>query len=246
MAELTDRRPFDPPPRPDAPGRPWRPLVHRWPLDRNDLGRFVGAYLALTAVFTGLGLLVVGPFEGSIGGEDQRVAERLVDGRTPRLDDLSHWGSMLSATSVKIVLTAVVVAVLLTLWRRWEDVLLITTSLVLEASAFITITFLVGRPRPDVPRLEDSPVDSSFPSGHVAAAVVYGALTIVVARHSRRSWPVVLTAVCTASVVAVVAWSRMYRGMHHLSDVIAGVVLGLLSLWAAWSILRRAEDRTRT
>lgn len=239
--------------RHDHPGRhdgmttgaahPWRALMHRWPLEWRDLGAFALAFALLTAIFTGLGRLVVGPLDGSVGAYDRDTAERFVEGRTPRLDDVSYWGSMLAETGVKIVVTAIVIAVMIAVWKRWEDPLLVASALILEACVFITVTYLVGRARPDVPRLDSSPVDSSFPSGHVAAAVVYGAFAIIVARHARRHWPVVLAIAITVAVSLTVAWARMYRGMHHVSDVVAGVLLGLSSLAATWWIVHRAEQR---
>ncbi len=191
----------------------------------------------------GIGALVTGPLDGSVGEFDRDLADELAAGRTAGLDDVSYWASMLAETGVKIVLTVVVVAVMLAVWRRWEDPLLVATALILEASVFITVTWIVGRGRPDVVRLDASPVDSSFPSGHVAAAVVYGAVAIVVARHVRRTWPTVVALLVTVAVSVAVAWSRMYRGMHHLSDVVAGIALGLASLAATWWILRGAGQR---
>ncbi len=234
-----------------APGGPsvvtgtstWAQLRRDWPLGWSDLGALVGIWVLLSAVFVGLGVLITGPLDGSVGDVDRRVARRLADGRTPRLDDLSWWGSMLSETAVKVVVTSVVVTVMVLAWKRWEDALLVAVSLIVEASAFVTITLVVGRERPSVPRLDSSPVDSSFPSGHVAAAVVSGAVVIVVARHARHRWPVVVALVTSVLVALAVLWARMYRGMHHLSDVVAGVLLGLASLALTWWVLRRAACR---
>ena len=54
---------------------------------------------------------------------------------------------------------------MLVVWRRWLEPLVVAVPLIVEAAAFITITFIVRRPRPDVPRLEGSPVDSIVPVG---------------------------------------------------------------------------------
>jgi undecaprenyl-diphosphatase len=117
-------------------------------------------------------------------------------------------------------------------------------SLILEAASFITVTWLVGRPRPDVPRLEGSPVDSSFPSGHAAAAAAYGALVVIVFRHTDRRWVrLSVVAICVA-IPAIVGLSRMYRGMHYLSDVLAGVVLGVVSVAITSAILSPEVRRT--
>jgi undecaprenyl-diphosphatase len=115
---------------------------------------------------------------------------------------------------------------------------------VLEASAFITVTYVVSRPRPDVERLESSPVDSSFPSGHVAAAAAYGALIIIVYWHVRNRVARAAIIALSVAIPIVVAWARMYRGMHHLTDVIAGVLLGILSVVLSWWMIHRAVRRT--
>ena len=94
------------------------------------------------------------------------------------------------------------------------------------------MTYLVSRPRPDVERLESSAVDSSFPSGHVAAAAAYGALVIIVYWHVRSRIVRALVIVFSVAMPLIVGWARMHRGMHHLTDVIAGLLLGIVSVVA--------------
>lgn len=214
-----------------------------WPLDRSDALRFVAAFTAITAVWWGLGALIVGPLDDSVGRIDRRIAADMAATRTPFLDDLSLVGSWLAETVVKVGFTSVAVVLMIVMWRRWHDALFVALSLVLEASCFLAITLLVDRPRPDVERLDSSPVHSSFPSGHVAAAVVYAAFAVVVFLRTRAVWARVLAVVVTVVVAGAVAWARMYRGMHHLSDVLAGVLLGVVCLVVTWAILDRAAGR---
>lgn len=209
--------------------------------DRHDVARFVGAYVALTAVWYLMGKAVMA--SDALVREDERVARWFVDGRTPRMDTLTAIGSGLAETWVKVLATLIAVVVCRLVFHRWLESLVLALPLVLEASVFITVTFLVKRPRPPVPRLDGSPVDSSFPSGHVAAAVVYGAAFLVVTLHSRRWWPRVLVLVLSVAVAFAVAWSRMYRGMHHLTDVVAGAALGLSSVVVACWIVRGMWSR---
>jgi undecaprenyl-diphosphatase len=79
-----------------------------------------------------------------------------------------------------------------------------------------------------VHRLESLPVDASFPSGHTAASLaLYGGLVLLLASRVRSVWTSWTAGIVLLIVPAFVAWSRMYRGMHHLTDSIAGILLGL-------------------
>ena len=71
----------------------------------------------------------------------------------------------------------------------------------------------------------------SFPSGHSTTnAVLYGFLAILIARGLPRSWRFPL-ACGAASLVTLIAFSRLYLGAHWLSDVMGGISFG--SLWVA-------------
>ena len=132
---------------------------------------------------------------------------------------------------------------MLAIWRRWRDPLMVAVPLILEASVFITVTWIVGRSRPDVERLDSSPVGSSFPSGHVAAAAAYGAIAVVVFQRVRNGWVRAITVVVVIALPIIVGLSRAYRGMHYMTDVVAGAVLGVASVIAVYLVLRRADER---
>lgn len=96
---------------------------------------------------------------------------------------------------------------------------------------------LVDRPRPDLDRLVPGN-GPSFPSGHVMAAVaIWGLLPPVVAlltgRRSAWWWSVGIS----ATVITAVAFSRVYLGVHWLTDVIGALLLGALYLLAVEALL---------
>lgn len=105
-----------------------------------------------------------------------------------------------------------------------------------------------GRPRPSVvPQL--AMVDSaSFPSGHaMIAAAVYLTLGAMLARTTtRRALRLYYLAVALA-VSGMVAFSRVYLGVHYPSDVLAGMAAG--GLWAlvcdvaGWRLQREGVER---
>jgi undecaprenyl-diphosphatase len=85
---------------------------------------------------------------------------------------------------------------------------------------------LVEHPRPSVALI---PIPSSFgyPSGHVAAATsLYLTLALLAAQtQSQRGVRRMLIA---AGIVlpVIVAWTRVYLGVHYFSDVVGGMLLG--------------------
>ncbi len=216
-----------------------------WPLHRQHWFQLIGAFVALTATTWLVGWLLTDVFApNEVTTYDDELAQQLADGRTETTTDLAHWGARLADTEIKIIVTAAIGLLFLALWKRWHETLFLVLTLVVEASAFVVASFLVGRSRPAVERLLDSPVDSSFPSGHVAAATVYSALIVIVFRHTRSaSARIAVVAVCVP-IPIVVGWARMYQGMHFLSDVVAGVLLGIATIAVCAWIMPTADERS--
>ena len=173
---------------------------------------------------------------------DVRLAQDLVADRTSQLNDLAVVGSLLSSTVVKIVVTLILAALMAVVWRRWHEPVFVIGTLLFEAAAFVTITTIVQRNRPPVEQLEGSSIGSSFPSGHVAAATVYAVVAIVIFWHTRSTLARVASATVAVALPLIVGAARLYQGMHHLSDVVAGVVLGVVSILICHSILGAPHD----
>jgi membrane-associated phospholipid phosphatase len=210
----------------------------RW----SDAWVLVSCYVGLVAAWYLAGIAITNS-PTIITEVDDSVAEWFVDRRTPALDAASLLGSHLAETVVKVAATAVLAVGMKLAWKRWREPLMVVLPLVLEACAFITITIFVDRSRPDVERLDSSPVGSSFPSGHVAAAAAYAAVIIIVYWHTSNRWWRRMAVASTATVVVVVAAARLYRGMHFITDVVAGALLGLASVAVCWWIIQRAIRR---
>jgi undecaprenyl-diphosphatase len=71
----------------------------------------------------------------------------------------------------------------------------------------------------------------SFPSGHASgSAAIYAILFYLLAKRFRRKGKVLL-ALAYVALVGLIAFSRLYLEVHYLSDVLAGIALGIG--WAA-------------
>lgn len=100
-------------------------------------------------------------------------------------------------------------------------------ALAFETACFVASAALVRRPRPGrVWRPEQPHATSSFPSGHTAAAfALHGTLADLLDRHGARGARL-LGPLLRYGIPGAIAFSRVYRGQHHISDTVAGAILG--------------------
>ncbi len=118
-------------------------------------------------------------------------------------------------------------------------ILISTTS---AAGSVYILKHLFVRLRPDVWYRAYPEAGFSLPSGHAALAVaLYGFAVYLIMRSSlSRSVRIFATVILTA-LIASIAFSRMYLGVHYLSDVIAGLALGGACMWLGITALAKLE-----
>ena len=215
------------------------PTLHDAPVSRNGLLAALFAYVALSGIAIIVGFLIIDHF-GVAQDLDARAARWLAERRSNRWNDATWVGSGLADIFVKVPAAAALGAFFVWRWRRWNEAALLVGALAFEAAVFVSASMVVGRARPAISQLDSIPLTSSYPSGHTGAAVAfYGAIAIVVHWHTCGRMARRIAALAVAALVVVVGASRMYRGMHHFSDVVVGVVIGVASLWVVYLVVRR-------
>jgi membrane-associated phospholipid phosphatase len=132
---------------------------------------------------------------------------------------------------------------------RGRDALLLVVVLVGAQLLTWLLKATFERPRPSF----DDPIATagwfSFPSGHALSSIaVYGALAYVFADRLRSRWARAVGFGVLALLVAAIGFSRLYLGVHYLTDVLAGYSAGLALLLLAIGVthapLRSFTDRT--
>ena len=129
------------------------------------------------------------------------------------------------------------------LWRRhrtWRPLVMVAVAFLGAAGLYDIVKPAVGRARPGAALQVGGPdIGNAFPSGHATQTIsFYGMLAIVliIGYAARRRWLLIIGA---ALVTLVVGASRLYLGVHWLTDVLGGYALGLawLSLVTVTSLL---------
>ncbi|HEY4898497.1 MAG TPA: phosphatase PAP2 family protein [Candidatus Nanopelagicaceae bacterium] len=207
--------------------------------------KLVGGGIALWGSLALVGLLIKHVLVyNSIGAWDRSVEVWFVAHRHSSLNTLTSYANDLGST--RYVIGIVIVIFLLFRWRlgRWYESWVILTVMVGEVTVFVAVTLTVHRLRPDIIRLDKSPPTSSFPSGHTAASVaLYGGVAVLLIYIYGRNWKTSLAAVLLFCLPIIVGLSRLYRGMHYPTDVLAGALGG--GLWMSLVISTLLPSKVR-
>ena len=155
---------------------------------------------------------------------DQSVHGLLTELRNAPADVLMTRISMSGETPVLLALCAAM-AVWLLAHRAWRTALAIGIAVIAEQLIVNSMKFGFARIRPVElpPQAFESPF--SFPSGHAALAMLAFGLLAVVAGHAMGRWSKALVYSLAGMVVFLIAFSRLYLGVHWLGDVLAGVAI---------------------
>ena len=200
--------------------------------------RFIGAIVALAAIWLAMLLWGGGPL-------DRAIYEALYVGRSPAL---VTTGRIFTALGEPTVLIAASVAAAIWLWfagHRHLPFVLIAITMVGRGISELQ-KYWVARARPDLEAHLVVVKTSSFPSGHANSSMIFY-LTLALVLTARTRWH--RLAVAGAVLLSIlVGLSRVMLGVHWPSDVIGGWALGML--WVLMTLrlggrFVRADSRGR-
>lgn len=227
-------------------GRRYPAVVH-WLAARLSTDQFTGLPLTgLLMLLVVTGMLLSEVAENVVNAEpmvqvDARFTHWLFQGRTSQLGQLFYgitWFGSLYATVGFTVLGSVVL-----LWQRKRRNTLILWLLLGGVSLFVQVgkrTFNRSRPQQVAYYPETG---YSFPSGHSAVAMtLYGLLAYWAIRRLRNPVGRVLVGLSAICLILAVGFSRIYLGVHFLSDVLGGYLLGIG--WLSVGIILTEWQRT--
>jgi membrane-associated phospholipid phosphatase len=223
-----------------------------WLRRRLTPGHYLGLHLTLGLLAAAGCLWIFGRLAEDVVSNDplvsfdQTAATTIHKLRTPALTTFFLVVTALGSIEA-IALVSLVGAVVFGAWRRW---LPFGTWLIAAGGSVMLLLLLkalFARPRPyfEQPLLLETYY--SFPSGHAMEAVVLYGMLAHFAVLALRNWRARAAVVFgTSLLVLLIGFSRMYLGVHHLSDVVAGFAAGgvwLSTCITAMEFVRRGKQR---
>jgi undecaprenyl-diphosphatase len=217
------------------PARP-EPAAGRPHYGRIAAGVLVAWVLTL-GIITGIGELITKDGNGNVL-DDRAIPHWFAAHRTA---SWTHWSlifTTLGATQAILIVALATCVVFLAVTRHWRPVIFVATVMSGELAAFLATAAVVKRPRPDVTQLDHHLPTSAYPSGHEAATCcLYVAVAILVIGHARGWWRWLFLVPAIAMPV-LVALSRIYRGEHHPTDILASLLFSALWLTATALLIK--------
>ena len=212
----------------------------------HRLAALVGAHAALVVVLVVAGALVTGLTAASaqiydsvddgdgVATFDRPLLDLVVALRTDTLNTVVNAYTDLGGQVGLPVLATVAAVAMAVAWRQWTPVVLMAAAAAGSVTMTVVGKALVGRTRPpmslSVPPLEQS---ASVPSGHsLNAVVVAGVIAYLLLRRQSSAGARVATVVVATAFAITMGLSRVYLGVHWLTDVLVAWTLGL-----SWLVL---------
>ncbi|WP_276498752.1 phosphatase PAP2 family protein [Pontibacter litorisediminis] len=227
------------------------PRLTSFVANRFDTSYFVGLPLTLVVLACLVNMMLLSNLTESVMEAewvvqvDKKINTLLYGIRTDGLSQFLYTVTWLGDQQAVFGLGGVVTAYLL-LRRKWLYILAFWLAM---GGLGLSVRYgktIISRSRPSQDMAYYAVEHFSFPSGHATTAMVLvGMLVYFLYRHQERKWLRYLLLVLGAILIALVGFSRMYLGVHYLSDVLAGFLLGILWLLVGISLVEVLDYRRK-
>lgn len=220
-------------------------------------GISVWFWTGLSCLFLSAFLIVTSEMQEAVSGHPELLGtiDRLANAlflkiRTPFINGIAVDLTALGSTSVLFIFVFAVTNLLI-FQKEYFKILHLLSAALGSAILTLILKFYFERDRPnELIRLVE--VNGySYPSGHsLSSAAIYFTVAILLCQIHIQQKERIIVISFTSIFVFLIAMSRVYLGVHYMSDVIAGVLVGIgwasiLGAIASYIKIRNVYDVSR-
>ncbi len=126
-----------------------------------------------------------------------------------------------------IIGLGIIAIIILGLLREKWKIFFLAAALISGEVIKELLKFLIHRQRPDAVFSLLPENGYAFPSGHAVMSVIfYGMVGYFIYQACKKKWQRIILLVATAILVFLIGYSRIYLGVHWISDILAGWLIG--------------------
>lgn len=218
---------------------------------RFDTNYFVGLPLTLMVLAGAVNIMLLSNLTESVVESewivtvDKQFTTMLYSMRSDWLSQALYLITLLGNQEAVFIIGAVVSLVLL-VKKNWVALFAFWITL---AGVGLSVKFgktIISRNRPVADVAYYMVEHFSFPSGHATTAIaLFGMIAYLLHRRLRVPWQRRLLVTLALLLILLICFSRIYLGVHYLSDVLAGLLLGLLWLLVGISFVEVMQYRKK-
>jgi undecaprenyl-diphosphatase len=168
----------------------------------------------------------------AVAAIDARVLEYLVAVREPFTSVALFFVTMLGDWLVVYAFSAAIAWWLLLKGRK-ADAAGLAVSVLSTGAVILLLKFFVHRMRPPLEyQFFPDMAYYSFPSAHAGLSMAFFGFLAYLLLQTYSTLPRRILLICVPLIILLVGFSRLYLGVHFLSDVLAGFAIGAFFVWA--------------
>lgn len=167
-------------------------------------------------------IVVKSSYINDINKFDQSVIKFIISILDDRLTSIFEFLTFFGDIYIPIV---ILMCIFLLIKNKWYFYLQSVSYLIAGIITYLT-KILAGRERP-LEALIEIPSSKSFPSGHTLTSIVFYLMLIYLLTNKCSKRVKIISFICGSIFVLLIAFSRVYLGVHYCSDVVGGIIFGI-------------------
>ena len=206
-------------------------------MDKQPRLKWIAALLCMTAFF------LISYYIDQLQPLDDMISIRIAALRSPGLTGIMKILSHMAGPSA-LIIGSLLLAIMIRQRQKWLSIFL---NLSISVTLNLGLKQMYARPRPAIITALVTESGFSFPSGHsMGSAAFYGFIIYLIAQSDMKPAMKRAVSALIIALIGLIGFSRVYLGVHYLSDVIGGFLVSSVYLVVFTAFVNAYIDHDET